>query len=294
MRYIDLHCDTLTVSCDGGYSPSDGPLQASFSKLSQSGCEMQCLAIFTEGADAPLRFEKYLSFFRGLDFKDCGFEAVLTVENLGFIGSDLGRIPKLAEAGVKMASLVWNYENALGYPNLIFKDGVPLFGRREKRGLKPLGKEAVALLDENKMIIDISHLSDGGAEDILRNRKIPVVASHSNAYGVCGVSRNLTDGLIKKVADCGGAVGVNYCKDFLGEGEIFGLIERHVKHIISVGGEDCVALGSDFDGIPAPPGLEDCTKVPALLERLEKSLGYRVCEKLCRKNFLRVFNEVCN
>ena len=131
MRYIDLHCDTLTVSCDGGYSPSDGPLQASFSKLSQSGCEMQCLAIFTEGADAPLRFEKYLSFFRGLDFKDCGFEAVLTVENLGFIGSDLGRIPKLAEAGVKMASLVWNYENALGYPNLIFKDGVPLFGRRE-------------------------------------------------------------------------------------------------------------------------------------------------------------------
>lgn len=301
MKYVDLHSDTLTVAFDGGYSPLDCPLQASFKNLEKSGCAAQCLAVFTEGESAALNFEKYLSFYKSLGVRKItksnelikAFGVILTVENLGFIGSDLSRIAELSEAGVKMASLVWNCENALAYPNLIFKDGLPAFEVREGRGLKPLGKAAVELLDEHKIIIDISHLSDGGAEDILFKRKIPVVASHSNTAKVCNVSRNLTDPLIKKIADCGGVIGVNYCKDFLGEGETFDLIDRHIKHLIKVGGEDIIALGSDFDGIPAPPGLEDCTKVPALLERLNKSLGCKVCEKLCYSNFERVFNEVC-
>ena len=301
MKYVDLHSDTLTVAFDRGYSPLNCPLQASFDKLIKSGCAVQCLAVFTEGDRAAQNFDKYLSFYKELQIKkitksfelEGGFGVILTVENLGFIGSDLSRIDELAKAGVKMASLVWNYENELAYPNLIFKDGLPLFDRRENRGLKPLGRMAVELLDEHKIIVDISHLSDGGALDILEGRKIPIVASHSNCQQVCDVSRNLTDNLIKKIADCGGVVGVNYCKDFLGDGNTFDLVERHVKHLIKVGGEDVAALGSDFDGIPAPPDLEDCTKLPALLERLEKSLGARVCEKLRYENFVRVFKEVC-
>lgn len=292
MKYIDLHCDTLTAAFDGGYSPFGCPLQASFDKLEKSGCAAQCLAVFTEGEEAALRFEKYLSFYRGLSDKPA-FGAILTIENLGFIGGDLSRIPALAGEGVKMASLVWNTENMLAYPNIVYKGGKPVSGERESRGLKPLGKEAVALLDENKIIVDISHLSDGGAEEILRGRKIPVVASHSNAEAVCDVPRNLTDPLIKKIADCGGVIGVNFCKKFLGEGDAFDLVERHLKHIVRVGGEDVIAFGGDFDGIPAPPGLEDCTKMPLLIGRLEKSLGHALCEKLCYKNFTRVFNEVC-
>lgn len=294
MKYIDLHSDTLTAAFDGGYSPLDCPLQASFKKLKKSGCAAQCLAVFTEGEGAAHSFNNYLSFYKNLQVKKItdtsrlgdGFGVILTVENLGFIGNDLSRIFELSKAGVKMASLVWNNENALAYPNAASSG-------REIRGLKPPGRQAVGLLDEHKIIIDISHLSDGGAEEILAGRKTPIVASHSNCSEVCGVPRNLTDPLIKKIADCGGVVGVNYCKKFLGEGKTCDLVERHIRHLIKVGGEDIIALGSDFDGIPAPPDLEDCTKVPALLQKLEESLGGRVCEKLCYGNFERVFKEVC-
>lgn len=305
-----MHCDTLTACYDSGESLAENNMQASLEKLNKSGCAAQCFAVFTQGGDAALRFEKYLAFFKSeikkhgvlqirgsKDIAECMRSgktgAILTVENLGFIGEDLSRIETLAKEGVKMASLVWNYENALARPNLKFKDGMPLFEEREHAGLTPLGAQAVEMLDGLKIMVDISHLSDGGAQDILKNRKIPVVASHSNAAAACNIARNLSDGLIKKIADCGGVIGVNYCKDFLGAHGTFEDILNHIKHTVNVGGEDVIALGSDFDGIPAPPQLENCLKIPALLEFLQNALGARLTQKLCHENFTRAFRSVC-
>lgn len=311
MKYIDLHCDTVTACSDKGQSILKNGLQTDVERLKDSGCIAQCFAIFTEGASAAKDFEKYLSFYlkeiknhpdkilpviSSKNLEKCVnsgiLGGVLTVENLSFIGDDISKIPYLAEMGVKMASLVWNNENLLASPNLSFKNGIPQFSERCKKGLTDLGMQAVEELDGNGIIIDISHLSDGGAEDILRHRKIPVVASHSNAERVCGVCRNLTDELIKNVADCGGVIGVNYCPDFLG-GETFESVARHISHIINIGGVDCIALGSDFDGIPAPEGLEDCSKVENLLKFLESRIGITALEKLAHLNFERVFKEVC-
>lgn len=309
MIYVDMHCDTLTECFDKGYSLSNCNLQTNLEKLDNSGCAAQCFAIFTQGEGSALRFAEYSGFYReclksvkpilrfsDLDRSICRGEtgAILTVENLGFIGEDIEKIDRLPETGVKMASLVWNYENGLAYPNVIIRDGVQKLQSREKRGLKLPGRQAVQRLDGLKIIIDISHLSDGGAEDILNGRKIPVVASHSNCASVCNVSRNLTDVLIKKIADCGGVVGVNFCKFFLGEGETYAQVLKHINHLVKVGGEDVIAFGSDFDGIPAAPGLEDCTKMPRLIDYLtDNGLTPRVIEKLCYKNFARVFKEVC-
>lgn len=304
-----MHCDTLTECFDKGYSLTNCNLQINLEKLKSSGCAVQCFAIFTQGEGSALRFDEYLSFYRenlkylnpvlnGADLDACissgQMGSILTVENLGFIGADLTRLDALSKVGVRMASLVWNYENIFAFPNLIFEGEMPQFERRVPDGLKRLGAEAVERLDELKIIIDISHLSDGGAEQILSGRKIPLVASHSNCASVCNVSRNLTDGLIKKIADCGGVVGVNFCKDFLGEGQTYAQVLKHLNHLINIGGEGVIALGSDFDGIPAPPDLEGCEKMPDLLEYLQKRLGARVTEKLCLKNFVRVFKEVCD
>ncbi|MBD5632368.1 MAG: membrane dipeptidase [Clostridia bacterium] len=303
MNYVDLHCDTLTESAKSGHDLRCAALQTNLEKLKKSGCAAQCFAIFTQGENAARFFEESLNWYGNmlelnadlavpvlnsscLDGDKLG--CILTVENLGFIGEDLSRLTELKASGVKMASLVWNFENSLAAPNLIFKDGLPQFERRNDMGLTKLGREAVERLRELKIIIDISHLSDGGAEEILSTSKEPVVASHSNAAEVCNVSRNLTDAQIKKVADSGGVIGVNFCKDFLGPGDTFDCVLRHVKHIINVGGEDVVALGSDFDGIPAPPGLEDCARMPNLLEYLSKEIPFGALEKLCFKNFLRV------
>lgn len=309
--YIDIHCDTLTFCADNNFSVMDGEAMASVQRLLKGGCAAQCFAIFTHlcGED---KFNFYLNLFNK-NLKNSGtvlqincmadflraknegkLGAVLTVENLAFTGGDLNKAEKLKAYGVKMASLVWNFENAFAYPNLIFNGNMPDFCARERRGLKPLGKKAVEILDDSKIIVDISHLSDGGAEDILNGRKIPVVASHSNAFSVCGVSRNLTDGLIKKIALCGGAIGVNFCKDFLGEGEAFDCVLKHIKHFIKVGGEDIIALGSDFDGIPEVKGLESAEKLPELLNYLNlNGVSAGTLEKLAYKNFYRVFSDVC-
>lgn len=286
MKYVDLHCDTLTACLERGLSIENCNLQTSLEKLNNSGCAAQCFAVFTQGDGAALTFDKCLGIFKAIEKRD-GTRPILTVENYPF-GADLTKLYYLKEAGVKMLSLVWNFENELAYPNLTSSGG------RESRGLKPLGRQTVEMVDDLKMIIDISHLSDGGAEEILRGRKIPVVASHSNAANVCNVPRNLTDGLIKKIADCGGVVGVNFCRKFLGEGDTFGQVLAHIKHFIKVGGEDIIAFGSDFDGIPETPGLESCERMPKLLEYLQANgISGSLIEKLCYKNFIRVFKEVC-
>ncbi len=312
MIYVDLHCDTLTACAESGTNLADFGGQTNLEKLKKSGCAAQCFAIFTEGESAALNFEKYLAFYKENmrklrhiaapienfnDFSRCKKEGkvgcILTVENLSFIGTDLQKIDRLKKEGVKMASLVWNNKNLLAIPNLVFENGLPLFENRVEEGLSPLGKGAVERLDESGIIIDISHLSDGGAREILDGRKTPIVASHSNAQKVLNVCRNLTDELIKKIADCGGVIGINFCKDFLGE-PAFDCVLNNIRHMIDVGGEGVVAFGSDFDGIPVNPELPDCTRMPALLEFLgESGLPAATVEKLAYKNFLRVFKEVC-
>ena len=309
MKYIDLHCDSATVCLDRGYALTNNDLHVNLDKLKEADCAAQCFAIFTDGEGARESFEKYLNFFLSsvrlnkLTLVDC-FQrlisraqskkpcAILTVENLGFTGGNEEEIIALRDKGVLMASLVWNSENCYAYPNLIFKGGMPDFSECEKRGLKEKGREAVELLDSLKIIVDVSHLSDGGTDEILDGRKIPIVASHSNARAIRPMPRNLTDKQIRGIADCGGVVGINFCKDFLGDGKVFELVKRHLEHMIKIGGENVVAFGSDFDGIPTVKGLEGCEKMPALIEYLDGVFGNRITEKLCFKNFARVLKDV--
>lgn len=309
MKYIDLHCDTATVCFDGGYALANAPLQVNLQKLNGAECAAQCFAIFTEGKNAKSDFEKYKNFFltsvreNNLTLvKSFGglisciqskkTAAILTVENLGFTDGNEEEIRALKDSGVVMASLVWNNENSLACPNVIFSGNAPDFSKRETRGLKKKGRETVELLDSLKILVDISHLSDGGADEILQGRKIPVVASHSNARAVVNVPRNLTDRQIKKIAGCGGVIGINFSKNFLGDGGAFDCVLRHIKHIIKVGGESVISFGGDFDGIEKVDGLEGCEKMPSLIEFLSEHIGARVTQKLCFENFANALKAV--
>lgn len=310
MKYIDLHCDTLTRENFSAQNVSD-KLMVTPEKLEKSCALAQCFAVFTDNADfktaetyikkfqalvdsgAVVRIDRAADFLRAERERKVG--GILTVENLGFIGENLALLDKLVGFGVKMASLVWNNKNSLASPNLCFRQGgYPLFERRCDEKLTPLGREVAAYMDKTDIIMDISHLSDGGAEELLCGRKRPLVASHSGAAAVCNTSRNLSDGLIKKIADCGGVVGIYYCKDFLGGKGDFPQILAHVKHIIKVGGEKVIALGSDFDGIPENPAISDCTKVPELLNYLNlNGISGSALDGLAFGNFMRVFSEIC-
>lgn len=306
MRYIDLHCDTVTACFKSGRDIFNNDLQLDVARLERSGCAAQCFAIFTDGDGAAETFSGSLDYFLRAaksrpDFVQIGSPenlrncvksgivgGVLTVESLSFLRGDIEKIPSLAAAGVKICSLVWNNENELAAPNMVGRGGNPDLTARCEKPLTPLGREAVRLLDENKITVDISHLSDGGAREILKGRRIPTIATHSNCAAVCPVSRNLTDDIIRLVADCGGVIGVNFCRKFLGEGDAFSLVAAHAEHILKVGGEGALAFGSDFDGIPECEGLESCEKMPALLEYLTGRLGFHAAEAMAYKNALRV------
>ncbi len=225
--------------------------------------------------------------------------AVLTVEEGGVCGGSLERLEQLYAMGVRMMTLTWNYPNELGYPNL---NALNRLGYRELfqadgvHGLTETGKAFVARMEELGMLVDVSHLSDRGFWDVLQVSTRPFVASHSNARAVCPCVRNLTDEMIRSLAECGGVMGLNFCTDFLhtapegvpNPGHLDHAV-AHARHIFQIGGEDCLGLGSDFDGIDtneALPGAQSMERLWTALKR--DGFTERQLDKIFHANVLRV------
>ena len=127
-----------------------------------------------------------------------------------------------------------------------------------QKGLKPFGFEVVEQMNSLGMLIDVSHLSDGGFWDVLSTSSKPIVASHSNARALCEHPRNLTDDMIRALAEKGGVIGLNFYPYFVnpaGHASVSALAE-HALHLFYIGGEDSVAIGTDFDGFDGVEILE--------------------------------------
>ena len=188
-------------------------------------------------------------------------------------------------------TLTWNYENCIGSPNSANRKVM-------RKGLKPFGIETVRRMNELGMIVDVSHLSDGGFYDCVKYSEFPIVASHSNARSLCLHPRNLTDEMLRLLGNKGGVAGGNFYSAFLrkeGRAEISDIV-KHILYMIDKAGEDAVALGTDFDGFSkeALPGeIRDVEDMWKLWERLERAgLTGRQIEKFASGNILRVMNDV--
>ena len=127
------------------------------------------------------------------------------------------------------------------------------------------------------LIADVSHLSDKGFWDIVEHSTRPFAASHSNCRALAPHCRNLTDEMIRALADKGGLVGLNYCSGFLDHQpeeklcrSTTALMARHAAHFKQVGGIEIIGLGSDFDGIGGKLEMDDCSKLPLLAEALRR------------------------
>ena len=131
----------------------------------------------------------------------------LTLEEGGVLENRMERLDELYEKGIRVINMTWNHENCLGYPH-----NAPHSGHR---GLKPFGFEVLERMDELGIVADVSHLSDEGFQDIIRYGRRPVIATHSDARDLRAVSRNLSDAMIRQIADCGGIIRVNFYSDFL-------------------------------------------------------------------------------
>ena len=322
---FDLHCDTLYELWKrkkSGLSASlrESDLAVDEKKLFRGGYTAQCFAAWvTEKCENPygacLEMIDIFCSEVGKSYllapvccysdieknrNEGKISAILSLEDTAAIGTDMERLYTLYERGVRMIGLVWNYPNGVGYPNL--NNNIPKneFTNRtpnEKDGLTAFGCELIREMNRLGVVIDVSHLSDAGFYEVARISNKPFLASHSNSRAVCPHVRNLSDAMLKVLAECGGAVGINYCAAFRDSDTDRGnktaeCAIRHIKHIGGLIGCDHIALGSDFDGIPKGTEIDSADGMPKLVRALEKcGFSENEIEKITYKNALRVFRE---
>ncbi|WP_148411138.1 dipeptidase [Murimonas intestini] len=324
MRIADMHCDTMGRIHLDGQCLKENKYHVDLQKMIKADYLVQNFAMFIDSrsVESPFKaavemidtyereIEKNRAYIRkALSFRDIvdnqadgKMSAVLTLEEGAVLEGKLSYLRTFYRMGVRMMTLTWNYENEIGVCNLI-KDGEgrPLFRERNPKGLTTFGTEAVCEMERLGMIVDVSHLSDGGFWDVAKHTKKPFVASHSNAAAVCDVCRNLTDDMIRCLGDRGGVMGLNFCGAFLTQPDSWEkdpdstveAIVRHARHIVNTGGIGVCALGTDFDGIPDNLEISDAGKMGMLVMALEKD-GFTAeeIEKICYKNVMRVYREV--
>ena len=319
MRIVDLHCDTLLVLRMTGKNLENIGGHINVEKLRRGGALLQSFAIFTpSGAEAKIYrlsespweyylncvelYEKQLELCREhiaplrsmseleKNMAAGKISAMLTLEDAVCLEGKIERVQKLYDDGVRLVTLTWNYENSLGFPNS--EDP-----RLHSKGLKDFGIEAVSEMNRLGMVIDVSHLSEGGFYDVAQHSRKPFVASHSCARALCGHSRNLSDAQLHTLGDVGGVCGVNFYSAFLREGSEFSRNEEilsHMEHIANKAGIEAVALGSDFDGITCGLEMEDYSGMARLSELVEKRFGGDDADRILSGNALRLLSDVLN
>lgn len=319
---FDLHCDTIwkIQNVKDESLKSGSSLQIDEKKLSLGGYFAQCFAMYipADTVQPKRAFEDMLNrYYQELDSckklspvrsfgdfagnqKDGKISAILTMEDAAPLQGDMQNLYFAHEKGVKMLALTWNFPNEVGYPNyrsFVRGEKPDMFTPETAQGLTDFGFSLVEEMNRLGMVVDVSHLSDKGFYDVLSVTNKPIMASHSNARGVCKNVRNLSDEMLFALAKNGGVMGINYAAGFLCEDEEKGkqTVDYAVKHIRYIHGKigiEHIALGSDFDGIQTDIQLSDCSKTPSLLQALERG-GFTTTEieKIAYKNALRVFEE---
>ncbi|WP_043934343.1 dipeptidase [Bacillus sp. EB01] len=299
MAVFDAHCDVLLKMYEDPliqFKDSE-KLQANLDGMKEAGIKLQVFAIFVP---PELRGEKAFEAARDMarifhekvidnsmvvhvkdlaalnSLKENQMGAMLSLEGCDSIGKDLNKLKILLDMGVSSVGLTWNWANAVA-------DGAM---ESRGRGLTPFGREVVGLLNQTNTWCDVSHLSERGFWDVMELADFPM-ASHSNAFTKCPHPRNLKDDQIRAIIRRDTVMGLTFVPYFLskaGKATITDVL-RHLDHICSLGGEDHIGFGSDFDGIDKTvEGLSSAFEYENLINELQKHYSEIQVWKFLHKN----------
>lgn len=306
MQYFDLHCDTMTECTLQGVPLGENQLHVSLHTAKNWDHYVQCYAVWIpdelRGDAAWDRFLEIVRTFHkeltenhrclsqlagpgDLTFleKEGRHGAILTLENGAALGGNLERVKELQRLGVRMCTLTWNGANEIGR-------GVMAPGTS---GLTDFGREVVSAFEAAGILVDVSHSSPELFWDVARIATKPLVASHSNAKEVCKHPRNLSREQFEAIKNSGGLVGLNFYKAFLNDVPEKACMEdviRHAEYFLSLGGEDVLSLGGDWDGADLPNDMPGLAAIPDLYELfLRKNYGESLVQKLFYGNAASFF-----
>ncbi len=282
MKLFDLHCDTITECYKRNVNLKESELDISLEKGKFLEEWKQVYAIWLpdeyRGETAEIYYENVLEKFKKETEGVSG--AILAVEGGSALGGKIENVEKFKNDGVKIVTITWNKENELG--SGCFSD--------EDTGLTSFGKEAIKEMIKNRIVPDVSHLSEKGFYDLCDTTDFPFIASHSDAYQLNAHVRNLKDEQIKIISNRGGLIGLNFYNKFLGlEKNSLDTITSHAEHMLSLGAENTLALGSDYDGCSIYPELKGVEKMQDLHLHFEKYFGKALADKIFFENAEKYF-----
>ncbi len=326
MKFIDMHCDTLMHAYLRKQETAKEMPESMVDvrRMKEGGALAQFFAMFLlppgaekmMGLEKPVDDDEYLDALTAIfnrTMEQCAdviaparcladvrrneeagkMSGILAIEDGRSVDGKLEKIDKYYDMGVRYISLTWNHENCFGAPNST--DPAIM-----EKGLTDFGKQAVEYLFQKGILVDVSHLSDGGFADVAAlsaKAGKPFVATHSNLRSLSPHQRNLREEMFQTLAERGGVAGINFGPEFLNadiqrKDSTAELMSKHIRRMIELGGEDAVGLGSDFDGIHGQLEIDQVSKMPLLFDRLKKDgLTERQIEKIAYGNVLRVIGE---
>lgn len=284
---FDLHCDTPTVCLRQGIGLQDDKTAVSLKKAEQIEKWVQTCAVFIPDnlPDPYGHYRAVLAHFKSratLPFDDLAKPKtlLLSVEGGRLLEGKPDRVEELRRDGILTMSLTWNGENELAG------------GAGSMAGLKKTGRAVVRRMNECRMACDLSHLNDRSFYDTVQLADYPL-ATHSNSRAVCCHRRNLTDDQLCVLRDKKGLVGLCFYPLFLGKGNPFRSLFRHICHMLDLGLEDNLAIGSDFDGADMDERLNGTDKIPSLYDYLYKmGIDSSLLDKIFYQNAMRFYQKL--
>ena len=281
LSLADMHCDTPFELFSRSQSFWNSDCAVSAEKANAYDSFIQVTAVWSDknlDNDAAYsktlnvidRFKSDIDAHKNASFRiddiDTKMRFILSIEDARILDNDITRLHTLYGKGVRIITPLWSGVTCIGGA---FDTNV---------GLTDFGKSVIDTSAKLGIIPDISHASEKSAYDIFESAdgRIPVIASHSDAYAVFPHKRNLTDELFGAVKSSGGLVGINLYTEHLGYDGTMPAIDRvisHIEHFLALGGEDTVCFGCDFDGAATPVELSDVSSLLKIAEKMS-SLNY--------------------
>ena len=296
MFITDAHCDTLYEIAIKGTAPEN--CCVTLDRLKKGSVGLQTFAMFTSFRHPDPHGDgiKMKELYKTLPLNHLdgplpdeipdGLNCILSNEGGEMLRGSIDVLRDFDDdVHLRLLALTWNYENEIGTPAKL----------DETTGLKPFGFELLKEMDARGIAADVAHLNIAGFWNVIDKAKIAPLASHSNCRWLCDHPRNLHRDQVKALIERKGFIGINFYSDFLARDRAATLddVLRHIDELCSMGAEDIIGFGSDFDGIETwPEGLGNPADFPALIDLL-RDHGYSQAqlEKIAGKNYWRFLKD---